>query len=120
MRMSFFRAAVLAGFAVAGMSGAAPAFAEGAIAHGNDGHVGMSWGLRHREAEERALRECGGRSCEIVGRFERQCAAIAVGRRGAYGWAVHARPNQAETDAVRQCQRHDGIDCVVVLHGCDA
>ncbi len=115
MRASFVLAAlVLAGTAL----GPAPARAEGAIASGPEGRVGMAYGYRHRDAEERALRECGPR-CQIVGHFERQCAAIAVGARGAFGWAARDRPGRAEEDAVGECRAHGGRECRVQVRGCD-
>jgi hypothetical protein len=119
MRRSLTLFTLLVGLAAAGSPiGAPQALAEGAVAHGRDGRVGLSYGYRPREAEERALRECGG-YCEIVGRFDRQCAAIAVGERGAFGWAAREHPRRAEEDAIQECRAHGGRECRIQVRGCD-
>jgi hypothetical protein len=110
---------LLAGLVLAGLAfGTAAARAEGSVARGPDGRVGLSFGYRHREADERALRECGP-YCQIVGHFERQCAAIAVGERGAFGWASRERPIRAEEDAIGECRAHGGHECRIQVRGCD-
>jgi hypothetical protein len=118
MRALALAAATAVIVVMTGLVGAGPAHAAGAIARGQDGRVGLSYGYRPREAEARALRECGP-YCRIVGRFERQCAAVAVGERGAFGWAARERPRRAEEDAIGECRAHGGRACRVEVRGCD-
>jgi hypothetical protein len=111
----------LAGIALLGWLGVAatPAWADGAVARGPEGRVGLSYNYRNqRAAEERALEECG-RYCRIVGSFRHSCAAIAVGARGGYGWARAERRGRAEGEAMEYCRHEGNQGCRIVTSACD-
>ncbi len=96
-----------------------PVWAEGAIAQGRDGRVGISYNFRHRgEAEERALEECGG-YCRVIARFENTCASIATGRGGGFGWARRERLHWADEAALENCRAEGNRSCAIQVHGCD-
>ena len=95
-----------------------PGWAEGSMAANREGRAGISFNYRRsREADERALDECG--RCQIVERFRGSCGAIATGREGGYGYAVRDRLRRAEEEAVEACERHGGRGCSVASRGCD-
>ena len=104
---------------LAGAIAPVAAWADGAIARGEDGRVGMSWNARgERDAAERAMEKCG-RRCRIVGTFRNSCAAVATGDRGGYGWARAERLRRAEDDAIEYCRREGNRGCRIAISGCD-
>jgi hypothetical protein len=115
------RLKLLAVFAVGGLL-ALPAagWADGSIAFDRDsGATGISYNFRgSRRADDRALSECRG-NCRIVGRYERQCAAIAVGRGRGYGWAARQSERRAQSEAIEACERNGDRGCRVLSSGCD-
>ena len=110
-------AALLTGLVLAPLS----ASAEGSLAFGrNSARSGVSYDYRSgRDADERALSECGSRDCRIVSRFSGQCAAIATGRNGGFGWATRSRMGDAERAAIDNCRSEGNRGCSVEARGCD-
>ena len=93
--------------------------ADGAVAHGEDNSVGLSYGYNNqRDADRRALNECGG-GCRVVRRFENTCASIATGRRGGYGYAFGDRLGLARQRALDECEAQGARGCTTVVSGCD-
>lgn len=102
-----------------GIAYVTPVRAGGALAHGDDGRVGISYDFDHeRAAEDRALAECGGR-CRVVATFRNSCAAIAVGRGGGFGWASRERMAWADHAAIENCAAEGNRGCTIEAHGCD-
>ena len=97
---------------------ALPAHAEyGALATGPGGAYGWTNDADSpREADRRALRECG-RDCAIRVQFHNTCAAYATGRNGAYGWERHEDAAVARERAVERC-RENGRECRVKVWAC--
>lgn len=120
-----------------------PGAAAGALAVGSTGNVvkdgiAIGDGFNYstiQEAVDRALAECRQRTdasagatanCQIVGTFNRQCAATALdpapGTPGA-GWAIAASQRTAETRAIANCRATAGPGrrqfCKVTLSNCD-
>ncbi len=94
----------------------------GAIAFGQgNGAEGISWGkATQAQANSAALAACAphGDNCQIVYRFWNTCAALGVAK-GAmnYSTATASSQRQAETLALRSCQRNWGT-CLVDLSAC--
>jgi hypothetical protein len=122
--MAFFRngsAALLAiGLACGAALAPVAALADGAMAVGRHGEVGISYRFNSPgDAERRALRECGHNDCHIVGHFRHQCAAIATGRGDHWGSASRREQSAADEAAVHNCFGAGGRECTVQVRGCD-
>ena len=97
----------------------AASWAEGAIAASRNGRVGISYNYgSQREANDRAMDECGG-TCRIVERFSNLCGAVASGRDGGYGFATRSRLGAAENAAIANCQSEGNRGCSIRARGCD-
>lgn len=91
----------------------------GAIAYSDStGQWGSSYGFFDRNtAFHVALSHCGVADCEIKVWAQNQCAALAVGSFGIYGWGVHPFLNPARDRALSECfLRAD--DCYLVADIC--
>lgn len=105
--------------AMFGLLFAGPALAEGAIATGDGGKVGISYNLQGaRAAENRAIQECGG-GCRILTTFRKICAAVATGERGGWSWATRDRLQLAGEAALEGCRKEGKKQCRVAVQGCD-
>ena len=72
-------------------------------------------------ADMLALLQCRG-TCSIVMRFAHTCAAYAVDQGSnslAYGWADDPNPSHAQKRAFNICRSQGGINCILVIWGCD-
>ena len=98
--------------------------AAGALAVGSCGAYGFAFDYaRSDAAEAAALKRCDARGCRVVTAMKRTCAAMAVDLRnvcGAYGFSMASRLGVAQNQALRECYRHGGKDCVVRAFVCDA
>jgi len=96
-------------------------FAIGAIAiDQNSLKSGISWNASSKqEANRLAMSSCKTAQCEIVTNFENQCAAVAMGTNGSYGYMLSATVSQAKKIALDTCKKYDGINCSIVLSQCD-
>jgi hypothetical protein len=76
----------------------------GAIAFSNNsGAIGYSYDVGSaREAQERALQECG-HGCKVVVAFTNACGALAVGADRAYGFGWAGNKQAAESNAMNYC-----------------
>lgn len=114
------RAALAAGLFAAAC---APAAAAGALAIGACGAYGQTYGFSTvAAAEKRALAQCEGKDCRIVARMHKSCAAFAVDADnpcGAHGAGQASRLGRAQNNALRQCYRDGGKDCVIRTFVCD-
>jgi hypothetical protein len=125
--------------------GPKPSAAEGALAIGTTGNVaedGIAVGhavnyLTREQAVASALFYCRGKNnhriapkavpfCEIVGTFKRQCTASALdpaNRTPGAGWATAATKEEAESQALANCQAVAGASrrefCKVTMSDCD-
>jgi hypothetical protein len=101
----------------------APAAALGALAVGSCGAFGYAYDYEQvAEARTSALANCPGQ-CTLVADLSRTCAALAIDLKrpcGAHGWAVANRLGQAQNNALRQCYRHGGQECVIRTFVCDS
>jgi len=82
----------------------------GAIAYNPDtGQWGRSWGYRElRQANERALRECGQSDCSIVAQVRsggEKCAALSVSNDRKYKEGLGKSRFDAENRAISNCER---------------
>jgi len=85
--------------------------------HQNSQAYGWSIGYDNEwDAEDAALDECG-RRCDTLVNFYDQCAAIATGYDGGYGWSVGDSDRDARRNAVRQCRKYDD-GCEVLVSKC--
>lgn len=98
--------------------------AAGALAVGACGAYGFAYDFpRSDAASAEALRKCQGGRCKIVASVRKSCAAVAVDLRnicGAYGFSSASRLGVAQNNALRECYRHGGKDCVIRAFVCDA
>jgi hypothetical protein len=102
----------------AALPSAAEAQQFGALATGPDGAYGwVNNADSPREADRRALRECG-RRCEIRVQFHNTCAAYATGINGASGWQRDDDVEYARRRAVGYCRENGGRDCRVRVWAC--
>ncbi len=92
--------------------------ADGSLARGSDGNVGLSFSYRNQlDADYAALDRCGG-ECQIVQRFHHACGAVSNARRGGFAFAIRSHEGAAQTAAVKECDlQTDG--CGVAVSGCD-
>ena len=94
------------------------ASAEGTIAQGDDGRVGLSYNHdSSTTADYAALNNCGA-DCKVVDHFHEACAAIARDRFGGVGYGIKPHEGQAQQEAFLVCKRqHHG--CGLAVSGCD-
>jgi hypothetical protein len=109
--------------AVANMTVMGAGIAAGALAAGACGAYGQAFGYKSVDAaQDNALQQCMGSGCRIVAVLRKSCAALAVdvanpcGPRGS-GQALQL--GEAQNDALRQCYRGGGKDCVIRTFVCD-
>jgi hypothetical protein len=127
------------------LTGPTRSFAEGALAVGSTGNVaedGIAIGdavnySTPESAAATALANCRGRNnhrtapkavplCHIVGNFRRQCDASALdpaNRTPGAGWAIAATKEEAESQALANCQAAAGASrsqfCRIISSQCD-
>lgn len=93
-----------------------------AVERGRGDGFGISHSYRTRDAARtRALRECGGRRCEIVLEFDR-CAAYADDQSRVSdiaGRGEHRSSRQAQEKALRECSERGGRRCTVRISACN-
>ncbi len=90
-----------------------------------DVNQGQRWGwaidyATVREAEQRALSECGS-NCRVVMTFRNQCAAYAADQeKGStiYGWGKDSTSAAAKNRALNECRNRGGKSCIVRVWGC--
>src|SRR6185369_3148291 len=113
--------AVAAGLSAAG---AAAAQSAGALAVGDCGAYGFAYDYQAAEgARTAALGKCKGAGCKVVTAVLHGCAALAVDGRnfcGPNGYASAPRLALAQNNALQQCYRFGGKDCVIRAWLCDA
>lgn len=119
-KRSIFRAATIAVVSITGMGAAT---AAGALAVGACGAYGQSFGYRTlATAQDSALQQCKDPGCRIVATLHKSCAALAVDVAHpcrAHGAGQASRLGAAQNDALRQCYRGGGKDCVIRTFVCD-
>jgi hypothetical protein len=87
------------------------------------GAYGTSWRWVNQEAADNtALGNCeqfGKRpgDCKVMAWARNACAAFAVGKNKAYGWAWNTDPDAAKTTAMNYCQQYDS-DCHILAAVC--
>jgi len=93
----------------------------GAIAYApSSGANGYCYGYAsRRDAEYRAMAECGARSggCQIAIWFQNACGAVASGYRGGWGSAWGNGRAEAEYNALAQCSRYT-TNCSIRVWAC--
>lgn len=98
-------------------------FANGALAIGACGAFGFAHGYASAaEAKAEALAKCAGKGCKVVATVKRSCMAFAVELAnpcGSYGYATAPALARAQNQALRECYRNDGRDCVIRTFACD-
>jgi len=106
-----------------GLAGSGGAFAAGALAVGACGAYGQAFGYRDiDQAQSSALQQCRDPGCRIVATLRKSCAALAIDVQnpcGAHGSAQASRLGTAQNNALRQCYRGGGKDCVIRAFVCD-
>ena len=95
----------------------------GAIAYDEyAGKKGASWDQPSQDAADKAaLKECGGKKCQVHPVRPHYCAALARSDKDkAWGGAERETIDDAKTEAIAHCQTHtkDG-KCEVQLSGCN-
>jgi len=106
------------------MGASGTALANGALAI--DSNQGSRYGYSYdyptmREAERRALRECGP-GCRVVLRFPTGCGAYAADQEPgstAYGWGTASSSGAAQSRALSEC-RARGRNCIIRVWGCNS
>jgi hypothetical protein len=123
--MRVLRAGLAAAIAavLAVISAASPAFANGALAIGACGAYGFARGYADpARAEAAALAKCTGQGCKVVASVRRSCMAFAVELSnpcGSYGYATGGALARVQNQALRECHRNGGKDCVIRTFACD-
>jgi hypothetical protein len=101
----------------------ASVFANGALAIGACGAYGFAHGYASpAQAEAAALAKCTGQGCKVVATVRRSCLAFAVELSnpcGPYGYATRGALARAQNDALRECHRNGGGQCVIRTFACD-
>jgi hypothetical protein len=96
----------------------------GAMAIGSCAAYGYAFDYKALpEARTAALTKCTGRECKIVADVRHGCGAFAIDGRnacGAKGFAVAPTLGQAENQALANCYKDGGRDCVIRVFACDA
>lgn len=70
-------------------------------------------------ASDSALSRCGSGCVTVLNFGSLQCGALAKGSNGAFGWASDKKETNAKNTAISQCVTYSGLNCVVVLSGCN-
>ena len=122
--MRVFRAALCgAVLAVSLTLAPASALANGALAIGACGAYCYARGYANpAQAEAAALAKCTGKHCKVVASVRGTCMAFAVELSdpcGPYGYATGPALVRAQNQALRECQRSGGKDCVIRTFACD-
>lgn len=95
-----------------------------AIDSGQGKQYGFSYNYSNfTKADQKALEECG-YGCNVVLRFEGQCAAYAADQASgssAYGWGKSSTNTAAQNKALQECRSAGGnySNCIVRVYGCD-
>ena len=101
---------------------AAPADAAGALSVGKCGAYGHAFDFSNaRAAIDAAQKQCKG-DCKTIP-MRRACAALSVDMAnpcGAHGFAVAPRISSAQNNAMRNCYKFGGKECVIRTWACDA
>ena len=117
-RWSFAAAAIIAVI----MLQAPSAQAAGALAVGKCGAYGQAFDYASEGAAISAARErCKGK-CTVVP-MKRACAALSVDMVnpcGPHGYAVAPKISSAQNEALRECYKYGGKECVIRAWACDA
>jgi hypothetical protein len=88
----------------------------------SSGKVGLTWDkATKREADDQAIKDCGGSGCKIAFRTgPHQCAAIAKPEKGIIvGAAYRATRDAAVLAAVNDCQKQTHDQCKVKVSQCN-
>ena len=121
MRICFHATSMAAVIAVA-LSGAHTAKAAGALAIGKCAAYGYAYDYPSvKQAEQAAMQKCDG-SCKQVVLTNKGCVAFAVdGHKpcGPHGYANATKLGAAENDALKQCYKFGGRDCMIRAWICD-
>jgi len=100
--------------------GNAPGRQYGAIAANAGGAWGVSWSQASQPAADaRAIRECGGGSCEVRVRVAGPACGAYAANGVQWGWGIDATPAAAQSRALAECAK-DGGGCRVVAYTCNA
>jgi hypothetical protein len=114
-------ARLIAAFAVV-IAFVVPAGAAGALAVGKCGAYGHAFDFKDaRAAMSAAQQQCRG-DCKAIP-MRRACAALSVDIAnpcGAHGFAVAPRISSAQNNAMRNCFKFGGKECVIRTWACDA
>jgi hypothetical protein len=101
---------------------AAPAGAAGALAVGKCGAYGHAFDFKNAQAAMHAAQQqCKG-DCKAIA-MKRACAALSVDMAnpcGAHGFAIASRISAAQNNAMRNCYKFGGKECVIRTWACDA
>jgi hypothetical protein len=112
-------AAAMAGWL---LGGTAASTAAGALAIGSCAAYGYAYDYPTvAEARKAAIESCDG-TCKKVVTTKKGCVAFAIdGRKpcGAHGYASAPRLGAAQNNALKQCYKHGGKDCVIRAWICD-
>lgn len=97
--------------------------ANGALAIGSCGAFGYARGYADpAKAEAAALAKCHGAGCRVVATLRRSCMAFAIELSdpcGPYGYASGTPLARAQNQALRECHRNGGSQCVIRTFACD-
>lgn len=101
------------------------AFAWGSLAI--DSNKGSAYGFSYnyptaREADARALKECG-YGCQVVKNFATGCGAYAAdqSKNGtAYGWGTASTEKEAKNIALNYCRQYGGTNCIIRVWSCNS
>ena len=106
------------------MASASAAGAAGALAVGSCAAYGYAFDYEDAEqARSAALSKCTGRNCKVVATTRRGCVGFAIDAGkvcGPQGWASAARLGRAQNNALRECYKFGGRDCVIRAWACDS
>jgi hypothetical protein len=122
--MRAFRAGLCVAIAAAlAVAWPAPVFANGALAIGSCGAYGFARGYASAaQAEAAALAKCSGQGCRVVAKVKHACMAFAVELSnpcGSFGYATRGALARAQNEALRECHRNGGSQCVIRTFACD-
>jgi hypothetical protein len=123
--MRDFRRSILCAtiISVTSLVGTGVGLAAGALAVGSCGAYGQAFGYRDIDtAQNSALQQCKGPGCRVVATLRKSCAALAVDVANPCGPRGSGQARQlgvAQNNALRQCYRGGGKDCVIRTFVCD-
>lgn len=122
MSGSFARLIAVVAVSVLLVGTAERADAAGALAVGKCGAYGHAFDFKDaRAAMDAAQKQCKG-DCRAVP-MKRACAALSIDMAnpcGAHGFAIAPRISSAQNDAMRNCYKFGGKECVIRTWACDA